>query len=333
MPFPRYDEHLLRQVLEALPLVDEPSTEAVLARLEHLQRGLEPENELALILAWLGKCQLVHKLGQEQLPLGSSGEFKVPDLLAVFEHRQRRLLVLIEVKTTKVDPTKPALRRLVELNSKRLSVSRKYQAYADLVGLPLLVAWRIESLWALFELRHATLAQENYKIDFESAMRENLLGSLAGDFSYRLAPGTRIRMSIRKLTEPDPETGGLEGRFHNIHIVNPLGQAVPGIPLLSLLFLFWENDVECVEEGEDIVQSYVAADAGHAEFASRTLSQIVCRLAAINGSRADWAKIVHQKEHLAHDNGRLAALRAEGVKHGVITNVFNQVPRTAPLFL
>ena|SRR5690349_5244466 len=89
MSFPRDTESLIRQLLEVLPLVDEPTPEAILARLEQLQRGLEPENEFALILSWLGQCRLVHKLGQEQLPLNSSKGYRVPDLLAVFGTRRK----------------------------------------------------------------------------------------------------------------------------------------------------------------------------------------------------------------------------------------------------
>jgi hypothetical protein len=208
MRFPRDKESLIRQLVDVL-LPNEPK-EAILKRLEQLQRGLEPENEFALILSWLGKCRLVHKLAQEQLPLNSSDSYRVPDLLAVFEHEGKLIPVLIEVKTTELSgPTTPRLGTL--------SLSPKYLAYSELLGLPMLAAWRHRGLWTLFEMRHAQLATVNYKIDFGTALKESLLGMLAGDFSYRLAPGTRIRMRIRKLTQPDPETGGFEGEVLDLH--------------------------------------------------------------------------------------------------------------------
>jgi hypothetical protein len=98
--------------------------------------------------------------------------------------------LLIEVKTT--EPSDPTT-----LDLGTLSVNRKYLPYAELLGLPMLVAWTNRGLWTLFEMRHAQLAEVNYKIDFATAMKENLLSMLGGDFSYRLAPGTRIRMRIR----------------------------------------------------------------------------------------------------------------------------------------
>jgi hypothetical protein len=82
-------------------------------------------------------------------------------------------------------------------------------------------------------LRHAQLANLNYKIDFGTAMKENLLGVLAGDFSYRLVPGTRIRMRMRKMTEPDQETGAFKVQIIETGYVNPNGQVMPNIPHLS----------------------------------------------------------------------------------------------------
>ncbi len=326
MTFSRDDESLLRQLIEVLPLADERKPEAVLSRLEQLQSRLDPENEFAMILSWLGKCRLVHKLGQEQLPLKSPNEYRVPDLLAAFEYEGTIVPVLIEVKTTEPpDPT--------TLDIGTLSLNRKYLPYAELVGLPMLIAWRYRGFWTLFEMQHAKLKEVNYGIDFSCAGERNLLGVLAGDFSYRLAPGTRIQMRIRKLTKPDPETGGFRGRIHDSHFENPSGNRIPDVPHLLSLFMFWDNEVEEFDDGDDIVQSFVVSDTGCAEFASRTLGQIVHASARLRRSLVSWRSVVHDAKHLAHDSGRLRALVAEGAKHGVITNVMRTFPSSAPSFL
>ena len=153
--------------------------------------------------------------------MSSSDAYRVPDLLAVFEYEGKLTPALFEVKTT--EPSDPAT---LELG--RLTLNRKYLAYAEMLGLPMLVAWRHRGLWTLFEMRHAQLATVNYKIDFGTALKENLLSILAGDFSYHLAPGTRIKMRIRKLTQPDPQTGGFEGEVLDVHFANPAGERVPG---------------------------------------------------------------------------------------------------------
>jgi hypothetical protein len=326
MPFNRNQESLIRQLIDVLPLIDEPTPEAVLERVEQLQRGLEPENEFALILSWLGRCRLVHKLGQEQLPLNSSDSYRVPDLLAVFEYNGNPIPVLIEVKTT--EPSDPA-----SLEFGTLRLNQKYLAYAALLGIPMLIAWRHRGFWTLFEMRHAQLAVVNYKIDFDDALKENLLGMLAGDFSYRLAPGTRFRMRIHKLTQPDPETGDFRGKVLDAQFANPSGEPIPNIRHLWSLFMFWENEVELVDEGSDVVQSFVVPDIKRAEFASRTLSQVVHAFAGLRGSQVSWRAIIHDSEHLAHDTGRMRALVEEGARHGIITDIWNLYPQSSPSFL
>jgi hypothetical protein len=297
----------------------------VALRLKQLQRGLEPEDEFALLLSWLGKCNLVHKLGQEQLPLSSTDIYRVPDLLAVFDHNGRPVPALIEVKKT--DPSDP-----MSLQEGTLSLKPGYLEYAETVGLPMLIAWKHRTFWALFEMRHAELADVNYKIGFSRAMQENLLGLLAGDFSYSVVPGTAIRMRIKKLTKPD-EKGGFEGRIEDTYFVNSVGSRIPDIPHLASLFFFWENDVEQVDEGDAIVQSFVIPDIQHGEFASRTLGKLTHAFAALQETGVNWRAITHDTEHWAHERGQLRAVIEAGAKFGVITHIFRMVPQHRPAFL
>ena len=225
MPFSRDTESLLRQILEVLDLAETGTPEDVLRRLEHLQRALAPEHEISLILNWLGRCTLVHRLGQEQLPLSSTDAYRVPDLLAVFDYEGRLVPTLIEVRTTGDAAGEPRLQGTLDIKPHAFR-------YADLVGLPLLVAWRNGALWTLFEAKRAQLAVSNYRIDFKKALIENLLGLLAGDFAYRLLPGSAIRMAITKTSEPDPETGGFNGVIRQVRFTNPAGEDVPNLPHL-----------------------------------------------------------------------------------------------------
>jgi len=315
---------MLRQVLASLlPGSDTP--EALLARLKQVERGLEPEDEFSLILTWLGKCRLVHKLCQEQLPLASVDTYRVPDLIAAFEYDKRIVPVLIEVK--KREPKNPA-----SLDSDSLSLNGGYLRYAELLSLPMLVAWKYRGFWTLFEMQHAKLAAKNYKIDFDTAMKENLLGPLAGDFLYRLAPGTRIRVRIRKLTEPDSE-GGFDGEVTDAHFENPLGERVPEIPHLLSLFLFWDSDGEVIEEGNYVVQSFVVPEVEIAEFASRTLSRIMNAWAGMKQRPVNWRAIIHDASHFAHNSGQLHSVLREGARYGVVTDLSTLHPSSPPSFL
>ena len=105
-----------------------------------LQVGLPAEDEFSVLLTWLGRCRLVHKLDQRQSPRSSRESWAVPDLVAVFDYHGHELPVLIEVKTTR-------------FNINRLSWRRAYRdalvRYADMLNLPLLVAWRFGNIWTL----------------------------------------------------------------------------------------------------------------------------------------------------------------------------------------
>jgi hypothetical protein len=326
MPFNRHTESLLRRLVDLLGLVEHHDPAELLSRIQQLQRGLEPEDEFALLLSWLGNCKLVHKLSQEQLPLSSTDTYRVPDLLAVFDYKGKEVPVLIEVKKTHtLDPQSIKEDRLSSLKP-------HYLKYADVVGLPMLIAWKFRTFWTLFEMRHSEMAVKNYTIGCFRAMEENLLGLLAGDFSYRIAPGTAIQMRIKKITKPD-ENGAFEGRFEDVHFMNADGTRVPNIPHLASLFLFWENEAEQLDECDTILQRFVIPDNKHDEFASRTLGNLVQAFATLQKTDVNWHAITHDTEHWSHQRGQLRSVVEEGAKHGIFTEVLRIMPRHKPTFL
>lgn len=326
MPFSRDTDSTLRQVLEVLDLAEAGEPEKVLSRLEHLQRATAPEHEISLILSWLGKCRLVHRLGQEQLPLSSTDSYRVPDLLAIFEYAGRLVPTLIEVKRTGTPSGEVRL-------TGTLDIKPHLVRYAELLNLPLLVAWRNGAMWTLFEAKRAKLAVKNYRIDFKTAMNENLMGVLAGDFAYRLIPGNSIRMTITKLGSPDPITGAIEGEIRKVCFTNPAGNELPSLPHLSSLFLIWEDEVVIKDKGDEVVQSFVIRESQEMDLASLTFAKMVHALADLAGDEVDWRRIVHDAGHLAHDVDHLRHLIHEGVHLGLTEPLFTQPPATIPTFL
>jgi Holliday junction resolvase len=111
----------------------------------------------------------------------------VPDLLARFSTQTNKSPVLIEVKSKK---------------DKVLSFTPEYMGrlvnYADLMDMPLLVAWKFHGLWTLFEVHHMKKADKNFNIALETAMQENLLGVLAGDVAYKIGAGAGLHLRFRK---------------------------------------------------------------------------------------------------------------------------------------
>ncbi|PKA71381.1 hypothetical protein ATI02_4359 [Pseudomonas baetica] len=91
-----------RLLHESLELSGWENPEEVIQRVKRLDLGLPAEDEFAVVCSWLGKCSLIHKLDQQQIPKSSHDIYQVPDLLAVFDTGNHQYKVLIEVKT-KVD--------------------------------------------------------------------------------------------------------------------------------------------------------------------------------------------------------------------------------------
>src|SRR5262245_61025507 len=89
---------LMAEALQQLGLSADPK--AFADRVRRLDLGLSAEDEFSVLLTWLGRCRLVHKLDQLQRPSDSRTRWFVPDLLAVFDYCGTDLPTLIEVKTT-----------------------------------------------------------------------------------------------------------------------------------------------------------------------------------------------------------------------------------------
>ena len=182
---PEDAERLVQEALTQLGWEADPKR--IAARVWRLNLGLPREDEFSVVSTWLGRCDLIHKLDQKQTPTKSRDTFQVPDLLAVFRHENRSVPVLVEVKSSKENTL-----------SFRPDYLLRLQNYAALVRLPVLIAWKHFGLWILFDISHLQKSQKNFNISFQSAMRENLLGILAGDFSYSLSIGSGVHLRFRK---------------------------------------------------------------------------------------------------------------------------------------
>lgn len=182
---PQDAARLIQDVLAEVGWSADPSD--IARQVHRLNIGLPCEDEFSVVCAWLGQCQLIHKLDQQQVPVASRQQFQVPDLLAMFSSQTTKSPVLIEVKSN----TKQAL-------SFRPDYLARLQNYASLLRLPLLIAWKFHSLWVLFEAHHLQMAKKNYNINLGMAEQENVLGVLAGDVSYKLGEGAGIHLSLRK---------------------------------------------------------------------------------------------------------------------------------------
>lgn len=252
---------LISEAIQQLGLDADPKKLA--DRIRRLQVGLPAEDEFSVLLTWLGRCRLVHKLDQLQSPKSSRNTWAVPDLLAVFDYLGHDVAVLIEVKTT-------------PFSNNRLSWRPAYRdamiRYADLLGLPLLVAWRFGNIWTLFDARLLTPSPSRHKIDFTEAIRHTLMAELAGDFSFSLRPGCGMHLRIRKLRET---ATGFHGRIDEAYWLNADGKRFTKAPGVFPLFLCLDQESIVTEEDDHVIQSFVVPDAQAAEFAHRALAALL----------------------------------------------------------
>src|SRR5574341_858182 len=118
--------HLIYEALQQLN--EGANVEQLINKIKQLELGLPSEDEFSVILCWLNRCRLVHKLEQKKAPPEASKRYRIPDLLAIFDYNSKQLPVLIEVKVTK----EPKL-------SWRPDYYEALKSYSDTLGLPILV--------------------------------------------------------------------------------------------------------------------------------------------------------------------------------------------------
>lgn len=167
-------ERLVHESLEQLGW--KADAKHVADRVKRLNIGLPLEDEFSVICGWLGQCNLIHKLDQQQYPVTSKEYYQVPDLMANFTVKDGQgFTVLIEVKSSE--------KNVLSLTPEYLD---RIKHYGDLLGLPTLIAWRKLGIWALVSIEEFTKAEKNYNLNFNDAMKSNLMSKLAGDFCYTL---------------------------------------------------------------------------------------------------------------------------------------------------
>lgn len=282
-----------------------------------LDRGLPAEDELAVIFHWLGRCKLVHKLDQFLYPPGSSANYRVPDLIAVFDVDGASVTVLIEVKKS----LRPSLSWKPEYQAGLL-------AYADLLGVPLLIAWKYRTFWTLFEARHLRKATKNLNISFSKAMSETLLGLLAGDFSFSFQAGVGMHLKMRKLKKTDD---GFDGVIEEAYFLNSRGERHTGAGGIMQLFACIDQEVVVKEDDMYVTQSFVVQEEGHAEFAHRALVTLLETFDEVSRPVL-WRQILY-KDQLPLPPTSPQEVAKKALDAGFVRYILNIRPRTHPSFV
>lgn len=320
-----------RMLFEALEQVgwsvEDPS--ALARKIKQLDLGLPEEDEFAAIISWMGKCELVHKLDQEQGPLESKHQYQVPDLLVLFRREKYSVPILIEVKAS----NKPIL-------SWKPDYLDCLTRYAAKLNLPLLVAWKYRpwGLWALFEMKHFTRSRQNYKISFGLAFKESLMGILAGDFAVVLKAGVGLHFRMkkeRKLVPPNSKETNTENwvvRIEDAYFLNGEGQRIDTLGSgLWALFISAPLEEETKIDKSELRYSFFIGAEMQGLFAQKVFPTML-EFQSKTKTLPRWRIVL--RENLVPINFQtLSEAATEGISVGVVQYVLNPVPHTKPEFL
>ncbi len=320
-------DDLPRLFQEALAILGKTANVSDLVdRVRRLDLGLPAEDEFAVLCTWLGRCELVHKLDQQQVPLSSKQQYQVPDLLARFHSQINPAPVLIEVKTKSG--------KKLHFRPKDLE---KLQNYADLLRMPLLIAWRHRGLWVLFEARHLKRTHKNYAISVADAIKENLLGVLAGDVMYLLEEHAGFHITVRKdrLIDTEVHDDHSVQQWHTVidemYFTNGEGERLSD-PGEGVSLLLVATDLEQAQKHTD-THIYLRATAGRGGLrpSHRALVELL-RWESSGDNELNWRHVLLRDQPLATMNDFHALLDA-GLRKRIVRTVFKQLPITHPDFI
>lgn len=312
--------HAVARAAEALNW-DFSDPEAFLRRAQHVEYGLSAEIEFAAILRWLGVCKFVHRLNEDRLADSTFTELEVPDLFAVFENAGTRISALIEVKSSEA----------LELKFTRRYLD-KLQAYAKQIGQPLLIAWRPRNVgfWVLFDPRIAKTDSEDATVSFDLAIRNDLMGILAGDYSLVAMEGAGLRIVAKRISEKEPTEDGYQAVFEitEAYFHDSAGNKMPEVSaaISSLLLSTLQHDEHIDDDG--IVKSFTASDG-------ITKAQLVLRAAVAfplkDDERIHWRAVSNKLDSILKSADLLA--EAKQTFGTFVRYVLFQQPQNRPDFL
>jgi Holliday junction resolvase len=168
---------------------DTVDTESIAKRIQRIRQGWLPESEFFAFASWLGCCAAIHRIDQTPMLVPERDEnLRAPDFLIFVRYKGQVIPLLVEVKTSE-EP--------------KLEWSEKYlfslKRFAEILGLPLLLAWKWNNIWILLDHSHFQKKVTAYHLDFETAIQENLLGVLFDHWLIRLQDNVSFVMDAELL--------------------------------------------------------------------------------------------------------------------------------------
>lgn len=304
--------------------LDPETLDRLTQRVQRIRAGLAPEKEFIAAVNWLSNVVAIHQLDQTPQPVYCKfNEVRVPDLIAIALYNGHLIPVLIEVKTT--DDSKLIWRE---------DYLQALRRYAEAVSMPLLVAWKHRRIWTLTDVRHFAKKVSAYHLDFNTAMRESLMGELFGDLMIKINESVKffVDAKVAEGLPPDQNVIIPEGGY--TLTITAAGFMVDDKIVNLPKELFWafsasatRDEVVRIGKQEVRIQFIPLPDS---IFSLTDLWELVA-LFGNKEAEPNWEEIMRKPLSLTASKVRQEL--GEGIPKRVVQYVFEVQPNTMPDFL
>jgi hypothetical protein len=310
-------------VIKAKP--DATTIESLAERIRGLQAGLLPEDEFATMVCWLGNCGGINRIGQAPMPIPAFTEkVRAPDFIAFPFVDGKPLPVLVEVKSSHQ-------RAIKWSESYRRSLAR----FAELLKLPLLVAWKCGDLWFLVDHRHFVKNVTGYRLTLEQAFREDLSCVLFRNLRIQMNPELAMILDMEMLDEvPGDADTLLPAGMLSLKIKHAgfycLGAEIKDTNAFAFsLFLATPDETEFRRTGKQTCQN-IFRPIDQTGF---SLSNVLVTQLSLGRSQQplNWHRIL--TEPLPSSGLELRQSLQEAIDQGFVRYVMDIIPNTWPDFL
>jgi Holliday junction resolvase len=305
--------------------LDDASIESLASRIQQIHQGLSPEDEFAAKVCWLGNCAGIHRIDQTPMRVvEAGGRMRAPDFIAFPVVGGVPLPVLIEVKSHHED---------------RLDFSEAYlsslRRFADLMKLPLLIAWRCGALWTLFDHREIARNVTAYRMTLMDAMRQDLSCVLFRDLRIQMNPALEFTLGMELLDEVGGDAGKIIPAGNYTFKIRSGGFYNDGVEITGYdsahfwLFLATPDDSELRRTGKQMFQLIFRPAAGHAFYLSNVL---VAQLSMNAGTDAeiDWHQTITKP--FPSSGAELRKSLQSAIDIGFVRYVMDIIPNDWPDF-
>lgn len=292
----------------------------LIERIKGIHKGLSAEHEFAAIASWLGSTRLIVSADDV---LHSDGQYRVPDFLVVVQKGDRDVKFLVEVKSDADDKLK--------WSEKYLSAMKRF---ADLLGMPLLVAWKWHGMWALVDVERFEKKNTAYHLTFDAALKNNLMSALSGNVFLVIKEGFRLEFKLKLLDPVDAASELLSEGQHTMRVADVGLYTHKGkLPkdLTTELFpLIMARSVEPETEREgEFLRHIYPADHENMFNVSELLIANLCW--SQDNDDVDWLAVLRNGLPVPIEDLRGVLMRA--IEAGVVRYVFEQQPQIIPTWL